>query len=78
MDVPGLAEDGTPTPDIDQTWVGSTASLARYTAFADFNFGWQSYGGGALTLWYDDVALSSTPIGCLPSPFVASDPRGER
>ena len=22
-------------------------------------------GGGALTLWYDDVALSSTPIGCL-------------
>jgi hypothetical protein len=63
-DVPGLTEDGTATPDIDQTWVGSTASLARYMTLADFNFGWQSYGGGPLTLWYDDVALSSMPIGC--------------
>jgi hypothetical protein len=65
VDVPGLAEDGTPTPNIDQAWIASSASLARYTALADFSFGWQSYGGGALTLWYDDVALSSTPIGCL-------------
>ncbi len=64
VDVPGLTEDGTATPNIDQAWVGSAPSLARYTAFADFNFGWQSYGGGALTVWYDDVALSSTPIGC--------------
>ncbi|MET0794207.1 MAG: hypothetical protein ABW061_21980 [Polyangiaceae bacterium] len=65
MDVPGLTEDGTATANIDQAWVGSADSLARYTAFADFNFGWQSYGGGALTVWYDDVALSSMPIGCL-------------
>ncbi|MEI9950086.1 MAG: hypothetical protein WDO74_14220 [Pseudomonadota bacterium] len=64
MDVPGLTADGTATPNIDQAWVGSAASLARYTALADFSFGWQSYGGGALTVWYDDVALSSTPIGC--------------
>ena len=64
VDVPGLTEDGTATPNIDQAWVGSSPSLARYTALADFNFGWQSYGGGPLTLWYDDVALSSTPIGC--------------
>jgi len=64
VDVPGLTADGTPTPNIDQAWVGSAPSLARYTAMADFNFGWQSYGGGALTLWYDDVALSSSPIGC--------------
>ncbi|HYP97982.1 MAG TPA: hypothetical protein VER96_04860 [Polyangiaceae bacterium] len=65
VDVPGLTEDGTATPNIDQAWVGSAPSLARYTAMADFSFGWQSYGGGALTLWYDDVALSSSPIGCL-------------
>jgi hypothetical protein len=30
----------------------------------DFDFGWQSHGGGALTVWYDDVSLSSSPIGC--------------
>jgi hypothetical protein len=64
MDVAGLTEDGTPTANIDQAWVGSTDSLARYKTLADFNFGWQSYGGGALTLWYDDVALSGSPIGC--------------
>ena len=60
----GLTEDGTPTADIDKTWVNDAPSLARYKALADFNFGWQSYGGGALTLWYDDVALSASPIGC--------------
>ena len=64
MAVPGLTADGTATANIDQAWVGSAPSLARYTALADFSFGWQSYGGGALNLWYDDVALSSTPIGC--------------
>jgi hypothetical protein len=62
--VAGLTEDGMPTANIDQAWVGSTDSLARYKMLADFNFGWQSYGGGALTLWYDDVALSASPIGC--------------
>ncbi len=62
--MPGLAADGTATANIDEAWVGSSASLSRYTMLADFNFGWQSYGGGALTLWYDDVALSSLPIGC--------------
>jgi hypothetical protein len=63
-DQPGLTEDGVPTANIDQAWVGSSASLMRYTMLADFNFGWESYGGGALTVWYDDVALSSGPIGC--------------
>jgi hypothetical protein len=62
--VAGLTEDGMPTANIDQAWIGSTDSLARYKMLADFNFGWQSYGGGALTLWYDDVALSASPIGC--------------
>jgi hypothetical protein len=64
MDIPGLTEDGMPTANIDQAWVGSTDSLARYKTLADFNFGWDSYGAGALTLWYDDVALSASPIGC--------------
>jgi hypothetical protein len=63
-EIAGLIEDGTPTADIDKTWVNDPPSLARYKALSDFNFGWQSYGGGALTLWYDDVALSASPIGC--------------
>jgi hypothetical protein len=63
-DVPGLTEDGVATADIDQAWVGSAPSLARYTAFADFNIGWQSYGAGAMTVWFDDIALSAAPIGC--------------
>ncbi len=63
-DVAGLTEDGVATPNIDDAWVGSTASLMRYTAFADFNFGWQGYGGGPMTIWFDDVALSGAPIGC--------------
>jgi hypothetical protein len=63
-DIAGLKEDGTPTANVDQAWIGSSASLARYKTLADFNFGWQSFGAGALTLWYDDVALSASPIGC--------------
>ncbi len=64
-DIAGLTEDGVATPNIDDAWVGSTASLMRYTAFGDFNFGWNSYGGGPMTIWFDDVALSSAPIGCI-------------
>jgi hypothetical protein len=63
-DVAGLTEDGVATPNIDDAWVGSTASLMRYMAFGDFNFGWQGFGGDSMTIWFDDVALSSAPIGC--------------
>jgi len=63
-DVPGLTADGVGTPNIDQAWVASAPSLARYNAFADFNIGWQSYGAGPLTVWFDDIALSAAPIGC--------------
>ncbi|KAF3064630.1 hypothetical protein GL218_02475 [Daldinia childiae] len=27
-------------------------------------FGWESYGGDTNTFWYDDVAVSSTRVGC--------------
>lgn len=65
MDQPGLKDDGVPTANIDQSWIMSgSSSLSRYSALADFNFGWDSYGAGALTLWYDDVAISASPIGC--------------
>jgi len=63
-DAPGLTEDGVATPNIDDAWVADAASKQRYMKFGDFNFGWQSYGAGAMTLWFDDVALSPNPIGC--------------
>ncbi|KAI1387928.1 uncharacterized protein F4822DRAFT_296231 [Hypoxylon trugodes] len=27
-------------------------------------FGWESYGGDTNTLWYDDISISSTRVGC--------------
>ncbi|KAI0140700.1 hypothetical protein BJ166DRAFT_604330 [Pestalotiopsis sp. NC0098] len=27
-------------------------------------FGWESYGGDVNTLWYDDIAIASTRVGC--------------
>ncbi|KAI0007589.1 hypothetical protein F4779DRAFT_642905 [Xylariaceae sp. FL0662B] len=27
-------------------------------------FGWESYGGDTNTFWYDDIAVSSTKVGC--------------
>ncbi len=58
--VPGLVADATPTPDVDTAW-GTTYR----PNLAGFNLGWQSFGGGAMNLWFDDVALSATRIHCL-------------
>jgi hypothetical protein len=59
-DVPGLREDGVATPDIDQQWLNRTYR----PALTDFRLGWESYGVGLDTLWYDDVAVGPTRIGC--------------
>ena len=61
--VPGLQVDGVPTADIDQQW------LARswQPRVSDLRLGWESYGVGDDTLWFDDVALGSSRIGCLSS-----------
>lgn len=58
--VPGLHQDGEPTHDIDGQWLNRTYR-PRLT---DLRLGWESYGEGADTLWYDDVAVSDTAIGC--------------
>jgi polysaccharide lyase-like protein len=60
-EVAGLHADSTPTQDVDSQW------LRRGTwrpALTDFRLGWESYGIGDDTLWFDDVALASTRIGC--------------
>jgi hypothetical protein len=59
--VPGLTEDGVPTPNIDDQWLGRTWR-PRLT---DLKLGWESYGGGGPDgLWFDDVALGTSRIGC--------------
>ena len=58
--VPGLLQDGVPTHDIDGQWLNKTYR-PRLT---DLKLGWESYGEGADTLWYDDVAASTSRIGC--------------
>ena len=58
--ITGLTADGAPTHDIDGQWYNRTWR----PQLTDLKLGWESYGGGADTLWYDDVALGSSRIGC--------------
>ena len=58
----GLHLDATPTPEIDEQWLRRPGWRP---ALADFALGWESYGGQAMTLWFDDVALSAARVGCL-------------
>lgn len=59
-EIEGLHVDGTPTPDIDQQWLNS----AWKPSLTDWKLGWESYAGGDMTLWFDDVALGPQRIGC--------------
>ncbi|MFD0202846.1 MULTISPECIES: cellulose-binding domain-containing protein [Saccharothrix] len=59
--VDGLVVDGVSTPDIDSQWLRKTGWRPAVT---DLRLGWESYGDGANTLWYDDVAVGSSPIAC--------------
>ena len=58
--VPGLSADGVPTHDIDGQWLNRTWRPAP----TDLRLGWESYGEGADTLWYDDVAAGAARHGC--------------
>jgi hypothetical protein len=59
--VPGLLDDGTPTPDVDQQWLSRSGWVPNPT---DLRLGWESYAGGDDTLWFDDVAVGTARIGC--------------
>jgi hypothetical protein len=59
-EVPGLVVDGVPTPDVDQQWL----ARAWHPAVTDLRLGWESYGNDTDTLWFDDVAVGSSRIGC--------------
>jgi hypothetical protein len=58
--VPGLTEDGVPTHDIDSQWLNRTWR----PKLTDLRLGWESYGEGADTLWYDDVAVGTQQLSC--------------
>jgi hypothetical protein len=58
--VPGLLQDGVATHDIDGQWLNRTYR----PKLTDLKLGWESYGEGSDTLWYDDVAAGSSRIGC--------------
>ncbi|BBH70195.1 hydrolase [Actinoplanes sp. OR16] len=60
VSVPGLLQDGVPTHDVDGQWLNRTYR----PMLTDLKLGWESYGEGADTLWYDDVAAGSSRIGC--------------
>ncbi|NYI04352.1 cellulose-binding domain-containing protein [Allostreptomyces psammosilenae] len=60
-EIAGLRVDGTPTQDVDGQWLRGATQPPRPSSL---RLGWESYGDGADTLWYDDVALGSAPIGC--------------
>jgi hypothetical protein len=61
--VTGLTVDTTPTPDVDSQWLRKSD---WHPHLSDVRFGWESYGNDANTLWFDDVALGTSRIGCLP------------
>jgi predicted carbohydrate-binding protein with CBM5 and CBM33 domain len=58
--IEGLNADGTKTQDVDGQWYNKTWR----PSISNLKLGWESYGEGSDTLWYDDVAVGSTRIGC--------------
>jgi len=62
QEIAGLVVDGTPTPDVDQAWINQKPGWKPN--LTDFKLGWEDYAGQNMTIWFDDVALASTRIGC--------------
>lgn len=58
--ITGLTADGVPTHDIDGQWYNRTWR----PQLTDLKLGWESYGGAPDTLWFDDVAMGTTRVGC--------------
>jgi hypothetical protein len=59
--VSGLVVDDAPSADIDAQWLRPGSFRAKVS---DVRFGWESYGGDSMTLWFDDVAVGSQRSGC--------------
>ncbi len=60
VEVPGLVEPST-APDAGSQWPPGWVP-----AVTDVGFGWETYMGTPMTIWFDDVAIASHRIGCEP------------
>jgi hypothetical protein len=59
---PGLQIDGTATNEVDAAWLRNGNWRP---ALKDLKLGWEQYSGAAgATVWFDDVALHNSRIGC--------------
>jgi hypothetical protein len=58
--IDGLSVDGAPTPDIDEQFL----RRSFHPVPTDLKIGWESYGSTPMTVWLDDLAVGSAPIGC--------------
>jgi hypothetical protein len=61
--VPGLTENGTVTPQVNDQWVAGSGANWR-PKLTDLKLGWENYSNGTDNLWFDDVVLSKARIGC--------------
>lgn len=57
----GLQIDASATGEVDANWLrnGNWRPMLK-----DIKLGWEQYSGAGTTVWYDDVALHTSRIGC--------------
>jgi hypothetical protein len=60
-EVQGMVEPST-TPDVGTTWPAGWAPDV-----ADLGFGWETYDGVPMTVWFDDIAVATHRSGCTPA-----------
>ena len=51
---------GTKTQDVDSQWYNKSWR----PSISNLKLGWESYGEGSDTLWYDDVAVAGSRLSC--------------
>jgi polysaccharide lyase-like protein len=59
--VAGLVVGSGASADADGEWVRDVSWAPR---LVDARFGWESYAGESETLWFDDIAIGPSRIGC--------------
>lgn len=60
MAVPGLEFDGSAVTNVSTQW----AMTPLQPALNNLGFGWETYNGMPMNLWFDDVAIDTKRIGC--------------